>query len=109
MVDNATIESNVIRRDGKWFFWDETGANDHGPFETKEQAINELNKYCEWLDSKHPLDQATLDALKRGAIAEFRGAGLDVSEFTCDGCSRRFNCGLVYDLYNTLGSCLASK
>jgi hypothetical protein len=34
----------------KWFYWDETWAYRIGPFDTKEMAQIELNKYCEELN-----------------------------------------------------------
>ena len=33
----------------------------------------------------------------------------DVAKFTCDTCSARFKCELVFDPYNTDGDCLAEK
>jgi len=32
--------------DGKWYFWDETWAFEEGPFNTKLEAENALDKYC---------------------------------------------------------------
>lgn len=33
-------------RDGKWYFWDETQANEHGPFDTRKEAIEVCKRYC---------------------------------------------------------------
>ncbi len=33
-------------KDGKWYFWDETWAFKHGPFDTEEEAQEALNKYA---------------------------------------------------------------
>lgn len=32
--------------DGKWYFWDETGADRYGPFNTEELAEEALSTYC---------------------------------------------------------------
>lgn len=32
---------------GKWYFWDEIWVNTYGPFDNKEEATIELEKYCE--------------------------------------------------------------
>jgi hypothetical protein len=39
----------IFVKDGKFFFWDETWMNSYGPFDTKEQAQIELQKYAESL------------------------------------------------------------
>jgi hypothetical protein len=39
----------IFVKDGKFFFWDETWANPYGPFDTREQAQIELQKYAESL------------------------------------------------------------
>lgn len=36
----------VYEEDGAWFFLDETWANSHGPFETEQEAREELKRYC---------------------------------------------------------------
>lgn len=36
----------VCEKDGKWFFWDETWANEHGPFETEVECREKLDQYC---------------------------------------------------------------
>jgi len=40
----------IFVKDGKFFFWDETWVNSYGPFDTKEQAQTELQKYAESLE-----------------------------------------------------------
>lgn len=35
--------------DGRWYFWDETWTNSHGPFFTRENAVEECIKYAEKL------------------------------------------------------------
>ena len=37
----------VERIDGKWYFWDETWSFKHGPFDTEEEAREELSRYAE--------------------------------------------------------------
>jgi hypothetical protein len=32
--------------DGKWFFWDETWSNTHGPYENAVEANLALLEYC---------------------------------------------------------------
>lgn len=34
----------------EWFFWDESWAHSHGPFESEQQAREELKQYAEWLE-----------------------------------------------------------
>jgi hypothetical protein len=34
---------------GLWFFWDETWANNYGPYNTEEEAKQELDKYCKYI------------------------------------------------------------
>jgi len=43
-------EDPVFERNGKWFFWDETWAHEHGPFLTEKQARAEMKLYVNWLD-----------------------------------------------------------
>lgn len=33
-----------------WYFWDESQAYCHGPYESGEVANNKLKEYCVWLD-----------------------------------------------------------
>lgn len=35
---------------GRWYFWDETWANRHGPFPDRAAASSALHAYCEYLD-----------------------------------------------------------
>ena len=39
----------VHRRKGKWWFWDETWANEIGPHDTEEEARVALNRYVHYL------------------------------------------------------------
>jgi hypothetical protein len=39
----------IFVKDGKFFFWNETWTNSYGPFDTKDQAQIELQKYAESL------------------------------------------------------------
>lgn len=36
--------------DGKWFFWDETGAYHYGPYESREEVESKLREYIFSLD-----------------------------------------------------------
>lgn len=36
-----------------WYHTDETQADVYGPFGTKEKALEELERYCEWLNQPH--------------------------------------------------------
>lgn len=38
--------------DGKWYFWEETWATRHGPFETREEAETALTRYWEIEDER---------------------------------------------------------
>lgn len=35
----------------KWYFWDETWAFAHGPFDDKAEAEAQLKRYVEWLNT----------------------------------------------------------
>lgn len=44
--------------DGKWWFWDETWADRHGPFESEAAAEAALRAYVvEYLEAPGPLNQ----------------------------------------------------
>jgi hypothetical protein len=36
--------------DGKWYFCDETWADELGPYESREEADKMLTEYCRYLD-----------------------------------------------------------
>jgi len=38
---------------GGWYFYDETWADQYGPFETEEKAREELDKYMKFILSKN--------------------------------------------------------
>lgn len=44
----------VFQEDGQWFFYDETWALSHGPYETEEKAREVLAKYVKWLEETIP-------------------------------------------------------
>jgi len=44
-------EKSIHKYEGLWWFWDET-SNRQGPFDSKEEAKHELNKYIRWLKRK---------------------------------------------------------
>lgn len=35
----------IFEEDGKWYFWDEVWANAMGPFDSREEAVRELDRY----------------------------------------------------------------
>jgi hypothetical protein len=37
--------------DGSWWHYDETWCDEYGPFPTRIEAENALNRYCHWLDT----------------------------------------------------------
>jgi hypothetical protein len=45
------VPDPVHSENGKWYFWDETGAYRHGPFSSEQEARSELKMYADWLDS----------------------------------------------------------
>lgn len=48
-------------KDGKWFFCDEIGYNEFGPFDTREQASTLLDQYTHWLETgERPTDPEAL-------------------------------------------------
>lgn len=42
----------VHKENGGWYFWDETGADRVGPFDSEVQARDALKAYCEQLNYK---------------------------------------------------------
>jgi len=40
-----TVDPVELLDDG-WWFWDESGAYKHGPFDTETEARNDLAEYC---------------------------------------------------------------
>ena len=76
---------------------------------------------ADWIDDKSVWgDQWTLayartdeELAKQRGMALFTYSeteGMPVpDEFTCDACSRRHRCKLVFDLYSTNGDCLWEK
>lgn len=49
MKDNSPI----FEQNGKWYFWDETGADKCGPFDTEQIAKEKLQEYCVYLNSEN--------------------------------------------------------
>lgn len=47
----STVQDPDIHRaeDGYWYFWDETQANRHGPYSTRDRAQEAIKAYGEWL------------------------------------------------------------
>lgn len=44
-----TESPNPYTRNGKWFFYDETG-DEYGPFPSERKATRELLRYCHYLN-----------------------------------------------------------
>ena len=36
----------IFEQDDKWYFWNETWSESHGPFNTREEAVAKLREYC---------------------------------------------------------------
>jgi hypothetical protein len=39
------MAKTIFELGGKWFFWNETWTESHGPFDTKEEAIEKFKLY----------------------------------------------------------------
>ena len=39
------------KEEGTWWFYDETWANEHGPFLSQTEAVAALRKYCAYLET----------------------------------------------------------
>jgi len=37
---------NPFKKNNEWYFYDETQANEYGPYATKEEAQDALDEYC---------------------------------------------------------------
>ena len=43
----------IHKKDNKWYFWDETFADEYGPYQTEEEAVIKLSEYIkECLENK---------------------------------------------------------
>lgn len=42
--------SPIFGRDNEWFFWDETGADFVGPYESRAKAVEGLENYVIYLN-----------------------------------------------------------
>ena len=76
---------------GKWFFFDETWAELHGPFQTREEAEHALKKYVDFLNSppkesngesslpeKAKSLYASSKTIPQGGIVTQRGSGTTI-------------------------------
>lgn len=65
------------------------------------------------IDPNWPFDAKWTDAelalMRHDAIRLEADIGNVIEKFTCDECSVRHECSLVFDGYNTDGDCLAMK
>jgi len=61
LLDNATLEEcespdkDPVHSETLWFFWDESWANRHGPYKTRKDAEEALNRYLHWLETGEEL------------------------------------------------------
>jgi len=46
------VTDPVFQRDGKWYFWDETWANEEGPYASESECRTKLIEYAKHLDGK---------------------------------------------------------
>lgn len=45
-LEKSNTPEIVHEENGKWYFWDETWADRHGPYNSREEAQRNLNFYC---------------------------------------------------------------
>jgi len=45
-MEEARSMNPVHEHNGKWFFWDETWTECHGPFESEEEANTACERYA---------------------------------------------------------------
>jgi len=43
---NDRVGDPVCQFEGKWYFYDETWSDRSGPFDTEQEAREELDRYC---------------------------------------------------------------
>jgi len=57
-IDNGTTSPVHQHVDGKWWCYDETWADEYGPYPTEEACQEALVKYAKYLDdgAEYPLD-----------------------------------------------------
>jgi hypothetical protein len=48
--------SQVWMRNGQWFFYEEDGATEHGPYDTMQEAETFYRFYCDSLDNDDAFD-----------------------------------------------------
>ena len=46
------IHKVIFTENDQWFFWDETWSQKHGPFQSEDEAVDNLKRYCNHLDGK---------------------------------------------------------
>jgi hypothetical protein len=46
------MENPVHEKDGQWWFFDETWADEYGPYATEELADEAVKQYAAYLDGK---------------------------------------------------------
>jgi hypothetical protein len=49
-VTESVHPSAIFEKDGKWWFYDETWSDSHGPFATEALATEALNDYVLYLN-----------------------------------------------------------
>ncbi len=53
----ATDPVHYDETDKAWYFWDETWAHRHGPFPSREKAVEACSRYAHSLDNYRGLDE----------------------------------------------------
>lgn len=51
------VNIHLYERNGFWYFWDESGTNSFGPYETKKDANKNFIAYSKYLDYKNTVEQ----------------------------------------------------
>ena len=46
MIERHPDEQNFDKDDDGWYFWDETGCDRYGPYETRELMLETFERYC---------------------------------------------------------------
>ena len=48
MKKQSKAKERIVHQDedGKWYFWNDTWSERHGPYNSEEETLEKLDKYC---------------------------------------------------------------
>ena len=70
-MDYEQIATGIFARNGFFWFWDETGAHEVGPFLSAEFAEHGKEIYCELLSAETEVEAKNLESELREYVFEY--------------------------------------